>query len=78
MKRSTIKTAAIVSLSVISFGVIAASFNDADKNGDGALSLAELQAAGMDDYVSKPVNVEALKASLARGLAAKATSVAAT
>jgi Ca2+-binding EF-hand superfamily protein len=53
MKRSTIKTAAIVSLSAISFGVIAASFNDADKNGDGALSLAELQAAGMDDYVAK-------------------------
>ena len=32
---------------------MAASFSDADKNGDGALTVEELKAAGMDDLVTK-------------------------
>ncbi|MGL4767115.1 MAG: EF-hand domain-containing protein [Formosimonas sp.] len=45
--------AAIIGLTLISSHTMAASFSDADKNNDGALTIEELKAASMDDLVSK-------------------------
>ena len=53
MKTKTKIYAALIGLSLIGTYAIAASFSDADKNGDGALSIEELKAAGMDDLVAK-------------------------
>jgi Ca2+-binding EF-hand superfamily protein len=39
----------LVTLALVSAGSQAASFTEADKDGDGALSLAEAQAAGLSD-----------------------------
>lgn len=39
----------------------AATFADADKNGDGALTLAELKAAGMDEYAANFKNLDTNK-----------------
>jgi Ca2+-binding EF-hand superfamily protein len=53
MKTKTKIYAALIGLSLIGTYAIAANFSDADKNGDGALSIEELKAAGMDDMVAK-------------------------
>lgn len=53
MKTKTKIQAAIVLLSLIGVStMVAAGFKEADKNGDGALSLEELKAANMDDMVA--------------------------
>jgi len=39
----------LIALALASFGAHAASFSEADKDGDGALTLAEAQAAGLSD-----------------------------
>lgn len=45
--------ALLLSLALIGGVAIAASFSDADKDGDGMLTIGELKAAGMDDYAAK-------------------------
>lgn len=52
MKISKTK-ALLLSLVLIGGVAIAATFNDADKDDDEMLTIAELKAAGMDDYVAK-------------------------
>lgn len=45
--------AALLGVSLFGAHAMAASFSDADKNGDGALTVDELKAAGMEDLATK-------------------------
>ncbi|TDR31184.1 EF-hand domain-containing protein [Hydromonas duriensis] len=50
--------ALLASMALVSTNTFAATFADADKDGDGALTLSELKAAGMDEYAANFKNLD--------------------
>jgi Ca2+-binding EF-hand superfamily protein len=50
--------ASLLGMALISTNAMAATFSDADKDGDGALTLTELKAAGMDEYAANFKNLD--------------------
>ena len=49
---------ALLGMTLVGTHAIAATFSDADKDGDGALTLVELKAAGMDEYAANFKNLD--------------------
>ena len=56
LKRTVIAT--MFGLTMLGAQAMAATFSDADKDGDGALTLVELKAAGMDEYAANFKNLD--------------------
>lgn len=56
LKRTVL--AAMFGLTLVGSQAMAATFSDADKDGDGALTLTELKAAGMDEYAANFKNLD--------------------
>ena len=59
LKRTVIAT--LFGITLMGANAMAATFSDADKDGDGALTLSELKAAGMDEYAANFKNLDADK-----------------
>ena len=53
--------ASLLGMALISANAVAATLSDADKDGDGALTLTELKTAGMDEYAANFKNLDADK-----------------
>lgn len=61
MKMSTVLKTAALGLAIYGGYALAATFSEADKNGDGYLTLQEAQAAGLNDIVANFKNLDTNK-----------------